>query len=58
MVVHSSRQDQRQQQQLARAIQASDATREATVREAARPEYCCHADAEAAAAKLRTLQSA
>ena len=58
VVVHSSSQDQRRQQHLQRAIQASSATLEATVREAARQEYCCHADAEAAAAKLRTLQSA
>ena len=39
-------------------IQASAATLEATGREAARQEYCCPADAEAAAAKLRALQSA
>ena len=58
MVVHSSRQEQRRQQRLAREIQASAATLEATVREAARQEYCCHADAAAAAAKLRALQSA
>ena len=57
-MVHSSSQDQRRQQHLARAIQASYATLEATVRAAARQEYCCHADAEAAAAKLRALQSA
>jgi transposase len=58
VVVHSSSQDQRRQQHLAREIQASYATLEATVRAAARQEYCCHADAEAAAAKLRALQSA
>src|SRR5215831_5114896 len=58
VVVHSSSQDQRRQQHLAREIQASYATLEATVREAARQEYFCHADAEAAAAKLRALQSA
>jgi transposase len=58
VVVHSSSQDQRRQQQLARELQASYATLEATVREAARQEYFCPADAEAAAAKLRTLQSA
>jgi len=57
VVVHSSSQDQRRQQHLKRDIQASSATLEATVREAARQEYFCHADAEAAAAKLRTLQS-
>ena len=58
VVVHSSSQDQRRQQHLAREIQASYATLEATVRAAARQEYFCHADAEAAAAKLRALQSA
>jgi len=58
VVVHSSSQDQRRQQHLAHEIQASYTTLEATVREAARQEYFCHADAEAAAAKLRTLQSA
>ena len=58
VVVHSSSQEQRRQQHLAREIQASYATLEATVRAAARQEYCCHADAEAAAAKLRALQSA
>jgi transposase len=56
--VHSSSQDQRRQQHLAREIQASYATLEATVRAAARQEYFCHADAAAAAAKLRALQSA
>jgi transposase len=58
VVVHSSSQDQRRQQHLGQAIHASYATLEATVREAARQEYFCHADAEAAAAKLRALQSA
>jgi transposase len=58
VVVHSSSQDQRRQQHLARELQASYATLEATVREAARQEYFCQADAEAAAAKLRALQSA
>jgi transposase len=58
VVVHSSSQDQRRQQHLKREIQASYALLEATVREAARQEYFCHADAEAAAAKLRALPSA
>jgi transposase len=58
VVVHSSSQDQRRQQHLECEIQASYATLEATVREAARQEYFCHADAEAAAAKLRALPSA
>jgi transposase len=58
VVVHSSSQDQRRQQPLQQNIQASDAMLEATVREAIHQEYFCHADAEAAAAKLRALQSA
>jgi transposase len=58
VVVHSSSQDQRRQQHLQRDIQASYATLEATVHAAAQPEYFCHADAAAAAAKLRALQSA
>jgi transposase len=58
VVVHSSSQDQRRQQHLAREIQASYAALEATVHAATRQEYFCQADAEAAAAKLRALQSA
>ena len=58
VVVHSSSQDQRRQEHLAREIRASYATLETTVHEAACQEYFCHADAEAAAAKLRALQSA
>ena len=58
VVVHSSSQDQRRQQHLERELQASSATLEATVRAAPRQEYFCHADAEAAAAQLRALQSA
>jgi transposase len=58
VVVHSSSQDQRRQKHLAREFQASFAALEATVREAAHQEYCCRADAEAAAAKLRAQQSA
>src|SRR5262245_20178449 len=58
VVVHSSSQDQRRQQRLERELQASYATLEATVHAAARQEYFCQADAEAAAAKLRALLSA
>ena len=58
VVVHSSSQDQRRQQHLEREIRASYAMLEATVHAAARQEYFCQADAEAAAAKLRALQSA
>lgn len=57
VVVHSSSQDQRRQQRLAREVQAAAALLEATVREAAKPEYFCHADAEVAAEKLRALPS-
>jgi transposase len=58
VVVHSSSQDQRRQKSLARELQASAAMLEATVHEATQQEYFCHADAEAAAVKLRALQSA
>jgi transposase len=58
VVVHSSAQDQRRQQRLARDLEASLRTLETTVGEAATQEYFCHADAEATAAKLRALQSA
>src|SRR5262245_14037035 len=58
VVVHSSSQDQRRQKHLVREIQASHATLEATLREATQQEYSCQADAEIAAAKLRTQQSA
>jgi hypothetical protein len=58
VVVHSSAQDQRRQQRLARDLEASLRTLETTVGEAAKQEYCGHADAEATAAKLRALQSA
>jgi transposase len=57
VVVHSSSQDQRRQKALARKLQASYTTLEATVRAAAQQEYFCHADAEAAAAKLRAQPS-
>src|SRR5262245_40580339 len=58
VVVHSSSQDQRRQQVLARELQASAATLEALVRETTQQAYFCRADAEAAAAKVRALQSA
>jgi transposase len=58
VVVHSSSQEQRRQKHLRREWQASSAALEATVRAAAQPEYCCRADAEAAATKVRALQSA
>jgi transposase len=58
VVVHSSSQDQRRQKHLEHEFQASYATLAAAVREVAQQEYFCHPDAEAAAAKLRALQSA
>jgi transposase len=58
VVVHSNTQEPRRQKHLARELQASYATLEATVHEAAKPEYFCRADAEAAAGKLRALPSA
>jgi transposase len=57
VVVHSSAQDKRRQQRLARDIQASQSTLQSTVRTAERQEYCCRADAEAAAAKLRAVHA-
>ena len=57
VVVHSSSHDQRRQKHLERELQAPYATLEATVRAAAHQEYFCHADAEAAAAKLRAQPS-
>jgi transposase len=56
-VVHSSSQDQRRHQRLARAIAWSSATLATVVGEATKPEYFCRAEAEAAAEKLRALQS-
>jgi transposase len=58
VVVHSSTQEPRRQKHLARELQASQATLEATMHEAAKQEYFCRADAEAAAEKLRALPSA
>jgi transposase len=57
VVVHSSSQDQRRQKSLARELRTSSATLAAAVREATQQEYFCQADAEAAAVKLRGLQS-
>jgi transposase len=58
VVVHSSHHDQRRQKRLEREVQASSTTLAATVRAAAKQEYFCHADAEAAAEQLRARQSA
>jgi hypothetical protein len=57
VVVHASAQDQRRQQRLARDIQVSSSTRQAPVRTAEQHEYFCRADADAAAAQLRTVHT-
>jgi len=57
VVVHSSAQDKRRQQRLARDIQASYSTMHATVRTAEQQEYFCRADAGAAAAQLRAVHT-
>jgi len=54
VVVHSSAQDKRRQQRLARDIQASYSTIQTAAQTAEQQEYFCRADAEAAAARLRT----
>ena len=58
VVIHSSAQDKRRQQRLAREIQASYSTLQTTARTAEQQEYFCRADAEAAAAKLRAVPAA
>jgi len=58
VVVHSSAQDKRRQQRLARDIQTSQSTIQTAARIAAQQEYFCRADAEAAAAKLRAVHAA
>jgi len=57
VVIHSSSQDQRRQQRLAREIASSRTTLAAAVSEATKQEYFCRADAEAAAEKVQALQS-
>src|ERR687887_340549 len=58
VVVHSNSHDQRRQQRLEREVQEASSTLGTTVRAAAKQEYFCRADAEAAAEQLRALQSA
>jgi hypothetical protein len=58
VVVHSNSQDQRRQQRLEREVQEAATTLGTAVRVALKQEYCCRADAEAAAEQLRALQSA
>jgi len=55
VVVHSSAQDKRRQQRLARDIQAAQSTIQTAMRTAERQEYFCRADAEAAAVQLRAV---
>jgi transposase len=58
VVVHSSAQDKRRQQRLARDIQTSSSTMQTTARAAEQQEYFCRADADAAAARLRAVSAA
>jgi transposase len=58
VVVHSSAQDKRRQQRLARDIQTSSSTMQTTARAAEHQEYFCRADADAAAARLRAVSAA
>jgi transposase len=58
VVVHSSTQDKRRQQRLARDIQASYSTIQSTARTAEQQAYFCRADAEAAAVQLRAVHAA
>jgi hypothetical protein len=55
VVVHSSAQDKRRQQRLARDIQASQSTIQTAACLAEKQENFCRADAEAAAVRLRAL---
>jgi hypothetical protein len=57
VVVHSSAQDKRRQQRLARDIQASSRTVQTAARPAEPQEYCGRADADAAAAKRRAVSA-
>jgi transposase len=57
VVVHSSAQDKRRQQRLARDIQASYSTMQTTVRTAEQQEYFCRADADGAAAQFRAVHT-
>src|SRR5215813_5537903 len=58
VVVHSSAQDKRRQQRLARDLQASYSTLQTTARTAEQQTYFCRADAEAAAVQLRAVPAA
>jgi transposase len=56
IVVHSTAQAKRRLQRLARAVHASAEELQVVVRDEEQQEYCCHADAEVAAARLRASQ--
>src|SRR5437870_5291533 len=58
VVVHSSAQDKRRQRRLEREIQASYSTIQTAARTAEQQEYFCHADSDAAAAKLCAVHTA
>jgi transposase len=58
VVIHSSTQDKRRQQRLARDMQASESAAWTVARQAAQQEYFCRADAETAAATLRARPTA
>jgi transposase len=58
VVVHSSAQDKRRQQRLARDIPASSSIIQSAARTAEQHVYFCHADADAAAAQLRAVHAA
>jgi len=58
VVLHSSAQDKRRQKRLERASQASYSTVQTAARTAEQQEYFCRADADAAAAKLRSMSAA
>src|SRR5499427_2414002 len=58
VVVHSSAHDKRRQQRLARDIQPSYNTMQSAARAVEQQEYCCRADADAAAARLRAVSAA
>src|SRR6266850_1663185 len=57
VVVQSSAQDKRRQKRLDREFQASSTTLQAALRAAEKQVYFCRADAEAAAKKLRAMQT-
>jgi len=57
VVVHSSAHDQRRQKRIARELQASYTALQTATRVAAKQDYFCRADAEAAAAELRAMQT-